>query len=209
MSAGPSAFVCPSSSRRIVVGLRHEQILDKLAIDQILATVEDEVARLAGMSFIYAKHAGHRGARYEDVVPRLIRRWSGLLDADDSDSERMLGHQVAVALATCLHQVGLIDPELTGRAVSGIAELNARVWLSDVVERQSADIAVLLRSAPVALTRRPPTRETITFTRPGDVLAIRTGDVYCRRACARRHGGESGSRHGTLRDDLRAASGTG
>lgn len=90
----------------------------------------------------------------------------------------MLGHQVALALATCLHQVGLIDPELTERAVSGIAELNARVWLSDVFERQSADVAALLRSAPVALTRSPPTRETITFTRLGDLLAIRTGDVY-------------------------------
>lgn len=59
--AGPSPLASPSSSRRIVVGVRHKQILDKLAIGQIPATVEDEVARLAGTSFIYAKHAAGIG----------------------------------------------------------------------------------------------------------------------------------------------------
>lgn len=63
--------------------------------------------------------------------------------------------------------------------MAGIAELNDGVWLSDAFERQSAEIVALLRhSQPEPLTRRPPTRENITFTRPGDLLAIRSGDRY-------------------------------
>lgn len=172
----------PCDERRSAFGsvelVRHKQILDRLAIGQIPEVVQDEVNGLAGRSFIYAKHAGHQGARYDDVVPRLLRRWSGLLDATDATYDRMIGHQVAIALATCLHQVGLVHEALTDRAVAGIPELNEGVWLSDTFERQSPEITGLLRSTPTALTRRPPTRETVTFTRPGDLLAIRTSGRY-------------------------------
>lgn len=158
--------------------MRHKQLLNHLAIGNIPEVVQDEVNRIAGKSFVYAKHAGLKGAQHAEVVPPVLQRWGGLLDPTEKDYDRMIGHQVALALATCLHQVGLVDDALTARAVAGIAELNDGVWLSDAFERQSAEIVALLHSQPEPLTRRPPTRENITFTRPGDLLAIRSGDRY-------------------------------
>lgn len=158
--------------------MKHQQILDKLALGAIPSLVQDETHMLARQSFYEAKHDGHRGARYAEVVPPLLRRWGPLMTRHGDQSELMTGHRVAIALATCLHKVGLIEPSLTERALRGIDELNDAVWLSDEFARQSPAYADLLRSTPPALSKAPAVREPLTFTRPGDLLAINTTRGY-------------------------------
>ncbi|MFW6691356.1 hypothetical protein [Streptomyces sp. MAR4 CNX-425] len=158
--------------------MRHQQILDKLAAGAVAPTARDEVRILAQKSFFSARHQGLEGVRYADVVPAVKGRWRFLLDATREDSgasesERMNGYKVAIALATALHEVGLVDPELTESATAGIHALNDAVWLSDAFLHRTDDMIALLRSPPPPLTRKPSTRETLTFTRGGDVLAIR------------------------------------
>lgn len=158
--------------------MRHQQILDKLAAGAVAPTVRDEVRILAQKSFFAAGHEGSEGVRYADVVPAVKGRWWFPLDAtregsDASEGERMNGYKVAIALATALHEVGLVDPELTESAIVGIHALNDAVWLSDAFLRRTDDMIALLRSTPPPLTRKPNPRETLTFTRGGDVLAIR------------------------------------
>lgn len=158
--------------------MRHQQIFDKLAAGTVSPTVRDEVRILAQKSFFSAKHQGLGGAQYADVVPAMKERWHFRLDAarqgsDASEGEVMTAYKVAIALAATLHEVGLVDSELTELAIDGIHSLNDAVWLSDAFLHQSDEMIALLRTSPLALTRKPTTRETLTFTRAGDVLAIR------------------------------------
>lgn len=160
------------------VRVRHQQILDKLAVGAVAPTARDEVRILAQKSFYSARHQGLEGAQHADVVPAMKERWHFALDAarpgaDASESDRMNAYKVAIALATSLHEVGLTDPELTELAVDGIHALNDAVWLGEDFLRRTDDMIALLRSSPAPLTRKPTTRETITFTRGGDLLAIR------------------------------------
>jgi hypothetical protein len=158
--------------------VRHQQIFDKLAAGAVAPTARDEVRILAQKSFYSAKHRGLEGAQYADVVPAMKERWRFALEAaypaaDASESDRMNAYKVAIVLATALHEVGLVDPELTDIAVDGMHALNDAVWLGDDFLRRTDDMIALLRSSPVPLTRKPTTREIITFTRGGDLLAIR------------------------------------
>ena len=158
--------------------MRHQQILDKLAAGAVAPTARDEVRILAQKSFFSARHQGAEGAQYADVVPAVKERWHFVLDparqlSDASESDRMNAYKAAIALATALHEVGLVDPELTRLAIDGIHALNHAVWLGEDFLRRTDDMIALLRSSPVSLTRKPTTRETITFTRGGDLLAVR------------------------------------
>ena len=158
--------------------MRHQQIFDKLAAGAVTQTVRDEVRILAQKSFFSAKHQGLDGAQHADVVPAVKERWHFLLDAarqgsDPPEGDRMTAYKVAIALAAALHEVGLADSELTELAIDGIHALNDAVWLSDAFLHQTDEMIALLRTSPSALTRKPTTRETLTFTRGGDVLAIR------------------------------------
>lgn len=163
--------------------MRHQQILDKLAVGAVGPTARDEVRILAQKSFYLARHQGREGAQHADVVPALKERWHFALDAvreesDASEGARMDAYKTALVLATALHEVGLVDAELTGLAIDGIHALNDAVWLSDDFLHRSDEMIALLRSTPALLTRRPTTRETITFTRGGDLLAIRLRSVW-------------------------------
>ncbi|GAA1997044.1 hypothetical protein GCM10009755_00030 [Brevibacterium samyangense] len=157
--------------------VRHQQILDKLAAGAVAPTARDEVRMLAQKSFFAARHVGLEGAQYADVVPAMKERWFFALDAarrpDASESDRMNAYRAAIAIAVSLHEVGLIDNELTELAIDGIHALNDAVWLGDDFLRRTDDMIALVRSAPAPLTRKPTTREVITFTRGGDLLAIR------------------------------------
>lgn len=158
--------------------MRHQQIFDKLAAGAAAPTARDEVRMLARTSFCSAKHRGLEGAQYGDVVPAMKERWGFVLDAaypaaDASENDRMDAYKVAIILATAFHEVGLVDSELTEIAVDGIHALNDAVWLGDDFLRRTDDMIALLRSPPAPLTRKPTTREVITFTRGGDLLAIR------------------------------------
>ncbi|MHC6177675.1 hypothetical protein [Glutamicibacter sp. X7] len=163
--------------------MKHQQILDKLALGVIPSLIQDETHMLARQSFYEAKHAGHRGARHSEVVPPLLRRWGPLMERHGDRCELMTGHRVAIALATCLHKVGLADPSLTERALRGIDELNDAVWLSDEFARQSPAYSDLLRSTPPALGKTPAVREPVTFTRPGDLLASTPLVAMCWPTC--------------------------
>lgn len=163
--------------------MRHQQILDKLAAGAMAPTIRDEVRMLARKSFWFSKHKGLQGAQYQDVVPALLERWGFLLNAiadtgEANEAKRMNGYKVAIALATSLHEVGLADDTITRSAIEGVRELNDGVWLSDAFLRQSDEIITLLRSDPPQVSRAPSVREVITFTRPGDVLAIRVREHW-------------------------------
>jgi hypothetical protein len=56
-------------------------------------------------------------------------RHKQLLDRTEKDYDRMIGRQVALALATCLHQVGLVDRDYmwTGLDLSEFLDRVARV----------------------------------------------------------------------------------
>ncbi|MDR6875836.1 hypothetical protein [Microbacterium barkeri] len=167
-----------ASERRAYAGLvRHQQILDRLAAGAVAPTARDEVRILAQKSFFAARRQGLEGAQHADVVPAVKERWHFALDAARQpcapESDRMNAYKAAIAIATSLHEVGLGDHELTELAIDGIHALNDAVWLGDDFLHRTDDMIALLRSSPVPLTRKPTTRETITFTRGGDLLAIR------------------------------------
>lgn len=158
--------------------MRHQQVLDKLAVGAVAPTARDEVRILAQKSFYSARHQGLEGAQEADVVPAMKERWHFALDAarrvsDASESDRMNAYKVAIVLAAALHEVGLVDSELTELAIEGIHALNDAVWLGEDFLGRTDDMSGLLRSSPAPLTRKPTTREVITFTRGGDLLAIR------------------------------------
>lgn len=158
--------------------MRHQQIFDRLAVGAVGPTARDEVRILAQKSFYAAKHHGLAGAQHADVVPAVKERWHFALDgarqtSGACETDRMNAYKVAIVLATALHEVGLVDRELTELAADGIHALNDAVWLSEDFQRRTNDMIGLLSSPPVALVRKPTTREIITFTRSGDLLAIR------------------------------------
>lgn len=113
----------------------------------------------------------------------MKKRWGFVLEAaypeaGTAEDDRMNAYKIAIVIATSLHEVGLVDSELTEIAVDGIHALDDAVWLGDDFLRRTDDMIALLRSPPAPLTRKPTTREVITFTRGGDLLAIRLGSRW-------------------------------
>lgn len=155
-------------------GMRHQQILDKLAARDIVQAMNEDVARWTGQQMAYP---GRSHTEVETaVVPPLLTRWRCLLDAADVTSATTCVGRVA--LATLLHKYGFQDGALTAQALASVDELNRHVVLSDAFERQSPAIRTLLRSAPTPLTRRPRNPRAVTFLRPGDVVSIQLADTF-------------------------------
>jgi hypothetical protein len=143
-------------------GVRHGQILDKLAAAGLVRALDEDLARWVG---------GSRG-QVVDVEPVMVR-WRCLLE--DPAASEIARDKGWLALGTLLHRYGISDSDLTERAVAAVDRLNAAVALSDAFARQSPAIVALLRSAPQPLTRRPGRPQPVTFLRAGDVLSVRVG----------------------------------
>ncbi len=157
--------------------MKHAQILDKLAARGLPESIDDDIATLMRDALISLKHE-HTGGLSERVLPPLLARWGNALADDDDLTTPLYRDKVAVALATCLHKVGLVDADLTQRAITVIDALNNAVALSDAFERQTPEIKALLLSPVQPASRAPARRETLTFCRAGDLLAIRVLGQY-------------------------------
>jgi hypothetical protein len=160
--------------------MKHAQILDKLAARGMPEAIEDDIARLMRSALITARRdpRGAEAAVPAEVLPPLLARWGCVLNDEGEHTTALYRDKVAVALATCLHKVGLVDAALTERAVKAIDALNKAVALSDAFERQSPDMKALLCSPATLASRAPTMRETLTFCRAQDLLAIRVGGQY-------------------------------
>lgn len=158
--------------------MKHAQILDKLAARGLPEAIDDDIAILMRDALISLKHEPAGPSLAERVLPPLLARWGNALADDDDLTTPLYRDKVAVALATCLHKVGLVDADLTQRAITAIDALNNSVALSEAFERQTPEIKALLLSSVQPASRAPARRETLTFCRAGDLLAIRVLGQY-------------------------------
>lgn len=157
--------------------ISHQQALDKLAARQLVPVIEDDVANLTSEAMSYAKHDKQLTIEAY-VLPKLLARWNCILEGSAEEVSAGYADKTALALALLLHKHGMAEPALTLRAVQAIDKLNAAVALSDAFFKNSDAIKVLLASPPVALKKRPSTRDNLTFLRAQDVIAIQLGQYF-------------------------------
>lgn len=157
--------------------ITHQQALDKLDAQQLVQVIEDDVASLTSTAMSYAKHdqqltvAGY-------VLPMLLARWNCLLHASDNEATPSYRDKTVLALALLLHKHGMTEAAVTVRALQAIDNLNAAVALSDAFFRGTDAIKALLNSPALPLKKRPSTRDSLTFLRAQDVIAIRLEEYY-------------------------------
>jgi len=157
--------------------ISHQQALDKLAARQLVQVIEDDVASLTSKAMSFAKH--DRQLTVEAyVLPQLLARWNCVLHGPGEEVSSGYKDKTALALALLLHKHGMAEPATTLHAVQAIDSLNAAVALSDVFFKNSDAIKNLLASPPVALKKRPSTRDNLTFLRAQDVVAIQLGQYF-------------------------------
>lgn len=156
------------------LGVRHQQILDKLAAPALVRALNEDLARWVGWQLIAVPDDHRELARR--VVPPILTRWRCLLDADDTAAATR--HRGWVAMAVLLHRYGLADEAVTAHASAAIDSLNRDVVLSDAFARQSPAIKDFLATPPTPPTRRPRRPRTLTLLRPGDVVSIQVGSSF-------------------------------
>ncbi|MBC3910685.1 hypothetical protein [Undibacterium umbellatum] len=157
--------------------ISHQQALDKLAARQLVQVIEDDVANLVSEAMSYAKH-DKKMTVDGYVLPQLLARWNCVLQGPEDEVSSGYKDKTALAMALLLHKHGIAESALTASAVQAIDNLNAAVALSDAFFRNTDAIKDLLASPPVALKKRPSTRENLTFLRAQDVLALQLGQYF-------------------------------
>lgn len=157
--------------------ISHQQALDKLAAHHLVQVIEDDVASLTSTAMSYAKHDQQMTvAGY--VLPLLLGRWNCVLNASNDEVSPGYQDKTALALALLLHKHGIAEPAITQRALQSIDKLNAAVALSDAFFRNTDAIKALLTSPAQPLKKRPSTRDSLTFLRARDVIAIQLEQYY-------------------------------
>lgn len=157
--------------------ISHQQALDKLAARQLVQVIEDDVANLVSEAMSYAKH--DKKLTVEGyVLPKLLARWNCVLQGPAGEVSPGYQDKTALALALLLHKHGISESALAVRAVQAIDNLNAAVALSDAFFRNTDAIKDLLASPPLALKKRPSTRDSLTFLRAQDVVALQLGQYF-------------------------------
>ncbi|MFZ6731807.1 hypothetical protein ACO0LG_07780 [Undibacterium sp. Ji42W] len=157
--------------------ITHQQALDRLAAHQLVQVIEDDVASLTSTAMSYAKHDQHLTvAGY--VLPRLLARWNCVLNASNDEATPLYRDKTVLALALLLHKHGMTETAITKRALQAIDNLNAAVALSDAFFRNTDAIKALLNTPALALKKRPSTRDSLTFLRAQDVVAIQLEQYY-------------------------------
>lgn len=152
-------------------GVKHSQLIDKLAAGRMPETLDADLARLVWRGMV--DHGfGRVGSVLEYVLPRLLSRWNCVLEATDDEVSPLYRSKTWLALATLLHKYGLADPQITARALAAIDELNDAVALSDAFFQRSEEFKKELQEAPKPLTRKPSVPDSITFYRARDVIGI-------------------------------------
>ena len=100
--------------------MKHAQILEQLAARGLPEAIDDDIATLMRDALINLKHEPAGPSLAERVLPPVLARWGNALANDDSLTTPLYRDKGAVALATCLHKVGLVDADLTQRAITAI-----------------------------------------------------------------------------------------
>ncbi len=153
--------------------MKHNQILDKLATRHLVESIEEDVARLVWLAM---SPPADGVAAY--AMPRLLPRWNCVLNAGKDEVADLYKQKTILALAVVLHKYGVADKAITKKALTAVDKLNKAVALSDGFFRKTDQIKALIESEPEPLKRRPSYRDSLTFYRAGDVVAIQLGDVY-------------------------------
>lgn len=156
--------------------MKHKQIIDKIGFEQLAQAIEEDLARLVNYAMSFKK-----GGSIDDVpsyvLPLILTRWNCVLLAENGLA-KYYKEKVAVTLAVLFHKYGISDKTVTDKAISAIDMLNDNVVLSDDFYRNSQRIKDFLKTALLALKRKPRKPENRTFFRPNDVVAIKIGNYY-------------------------------
>jgi hypothetical protein len=159
--------------------MKHNQILEKLAARHLVDSIEEDVARLVGLAMNPRQDSPFdQDAVASYVLPKLMIRWNCVLNAGTDEVTQNYKQKTFVALAVLLHKNGISDGNITKHALRSIDKLNKGVALSDDFFRKSDQIKALIESLPTPLKRRPSMRESLTFHRAGDVVAIQMSDLF-------------------------------
>ena len=159
--------------------MKHNQVLEKLAARHLVDSIEEDVARL-----VRGAMSPQQGASFDQatialqVIPKLLLRWNCVLNADTDVVGPIYKHKTFVALAVLLHKYGLTDKNIIINSLTSIDELNNAVAMSDDFFRKTDQIKSLIVSAPAPLKRCPSVRESLTFHRAGDVVAIQVDKQF-------------------------------
>lgn len=157
--------------------MNHQQILEKLAAKHLVQSIDEDLKRLAFEAMCYEKH-GTIASQSVYVIPKLLLRWNCVLAADHAEVTPIYQEKTVLALAVLLHKYGLVERNITQKALQAIDILNKEVILSDDFACKSDEIKQLLLSAPSPLNRKPSISENITFYRAQDVIAMQLENKY-------------------------------
>lgn len=153
--------------------MKHQQILEKLHA-KMAEAIEDDIRRIV-FTLMCSRKLTTQG-----VLNKLMPRWNCALDAEQSEVSENYKEMLILSLAVLLHKYGLLNQDITQKALSAIDRLNDKVALSDAFFHQTDKIKELINSKPIPITKKPwPPKNNITFYRAKDVISIQLGQKYC------------------------------
>lgn len=158
--------------------MKHNQVLEKLAARHLVDSIEEDVARLVRGAMSPQQGTFDQTAIALQVIPKIMLRWNCVLNADADVVESIYKQKTFVALAVLLHKYGISDKNIIIKSLNSIDELNNAVALSDDFFRKTDQIKALIVSPPAPLKRCPSVRESLTFHRAGDVVAIQVDNQF-------------------------------
>jgi hypothetical protein len=153
--------------------MNHQKILDKLVAKHLIDALDEDICYLIrdGFSLLSTGEVSYQ-ALNDYVIPKLMNRWECALNASDDEVSSNYKQKLQLALAILLHKYGIKNESIVARAIESVRQLNAMVALSDAFARNENEIIEFLKKPALPLKKRPAIRESITFYRAGDIVAI-------------------------------------
>lgn len=152
--------------------MTYNEIL-KMLDGKMVLSVKNDINTIVFKQMCYHRN----GYPASNVVKPLMDRWNCCLDAEDI--EQSYKDRVVLTIVTLLHKAGLVDADLTKKAMQAIEHFKKDCVLGENFSRQGDKVKALLKSTPQPLTKKPGYKESITFYRAKDVVAIQLDGKYC------------------------------
>lgn len=160
--------------------MKHSQILNNLASDDLNEAIDDDVslAVLDSMTGYWNEYLEPESIASR-ALPLILARWNCVLQSTNTDEvSELYKAKSFVIMAVTLHKYAIVDAHITQQAIKAIDLLNDEVALSDTFYRQSPDIKTFLQTEPKPLKRRPNSLKAVTFYRANDIISIQLDDKF-------------------------------
>ncbi len=157
--------------------MEHKKILDRLACQNLIATLNEEITFLVIRARGLVKWNKEMTVS-EYVVSKLLKRWNNVLQVNEAEN-RFYKEKVYFVIGVLLHKYGIAVEEVTTKAIEALKTLDDNIITSDKMSKELPKVIELLKQKPVELKKNP-RRVTASNThyRVNDVIAINISGIY-------------------------------